>query len=248
MRKYVIPQPQRVRKIEHSFAWIDHRLLRHGYLEVMTHHDQALYLFLTLVADRHGVSFYRKEKICDCLGLDWGEFEVARRRLVDCALIAFEPYHASNPNGYYQVLPVDHRPPSSGAQVGYAGTPEPGADPIKAVSLYGETDPIEAFRLPEQLVAFAGLDPTVFQTGEYEGSRHGISKRGCPFLRRTLWGMALGTLQRDGELRDYWLRKRREGVHHLTAVTAIAAKLCRAAWRILTDRRDYLPQRPTANS
>ena len=110
MRKYCIPQPQRVRRIEHSFAWIDHRLLRNGYLEVMTHQDQALYLFLALVADRHGVSFYRKEKICDCLGLDWGEFEVARRRLVDDALIAFEPYNASNPNGYYQVLPVDGRP------------------------------------------------------------------------------------------------------------------------------------------
>jgi hypothetical protein len=109
MRKYVIPQPQRVRKIENSFAWIVHRLLRHGYLEVMTHHDQVLYLFLTLVADRHGVSFYRKEKICDSLGLDWGEFEVARRRLIDDALIAFEPYNASNPNGYYQVLPVDGR-------------------------------------------------------------------------------------------------------------------------------------------
>ncbi len=61
MRKYCIPQPTRVRKIERSFAWIDHRLLRNGYLEIMTHHDQALYLFLALVADRHGVSFYRKE-------------------------------------------------------------------------------------------------------------------------------------------------------------------------------------------
>ena len=110
MRKYCIPQPRRVRKIEQSFAWIDHRLLRHRYLEVMTHHDQAVYLFLVLVADRHGVSFYRKEKICDCLGLDWAEFEVARQRLVEEALIAFEPYNATNPNGHYQVLPVDGRP------------------------------------------------------------------------------------------------------------------------------------------
>ena len=68
MRKYCIPQPQRVRRIEKSFAWIDHRLLRNGYLPVMTHQDQALYLFLALAADRHGVSFYRKEKICDVLG------------------------------------------------------------------------------------------------------------------------------------------------------------------------------------
>lgn len=119
MRKYCIPQPQRVRRIEKSFAWIDHRLLRSGYLPVMTHQDQALYLFLALVADRHGVSFYRKEKICDISGLDWGQFEVARDRLIDLKLIAFESYSAASPNGHYQVLPVDGSPPDfAGAAFG----------------------------------------------------------------------------------------------------------------------------------
>jgi len=111
MRKYYIPQPNLVRRIEKSFAWIDHRLLRNGFLQVMTHQEQVLYLFLVLVADRHGVSFYRKEKICDILGLDWGEFEVARDRLMNLKLLAFEPYSAASPNGHYQVLPVDGRAP-----------------------------------------------------------------------------------------------------------------------------------------
>jgi hypothetical protein len=110
MRKYRIPQPAQVRKIERSFAWLDHRLLRDGYLPVMTNQDQAVYLFLALAADRHGVSFYRKEKICDQLGLDWGEFEVAKRRLVQLNLIAYEPFGESNPNGFYQVLPVTSPP------------------------------------------------------------------------------------------------------------------------------------------
>lgn len=123
----------------------------------------------------------------------------------------------------------------------------PGADAIKGAGLFGEIDPIETFQSPGQLVAFAGLEPTVFQTGEYEAPRRGISKRGSPHLRRTLWGMALSTLQREGELRDYWLRKRREGMHHLAAVTAVAAKICRVAWRILTDRRDYQPRPPVLN-
>lgn len=112
MRKYRIPQPQRVRRIENSFAWIDHRLLRSGYVEVMSHQDQALYLFLALAADRHGVSFYRKEKICDLLGLDFAEFEVARDRLIELGLVAFEPYTALAPNGFYQVLPVDGQAPN----------------------------------------------------------------------------------------------------------------------------------------
>jgi hypothetical protein len=110
-RKYCIPQPDNVRKIEGSFAWIDHRLLRNGYLAAMTHEEQALYLLLALAADRHGVSFYRKEKICDLLDLGFGPFEVARDRLIDLKLIAFEPYSAATPNGHHQVLPINGRPP-----------------------------------------------------------------------------------------------------------------------------------------
>ena len=114
MPKYFIPQPQRVRKIEKTFAWIDHRLLRNGFLPAMTPEDQSLYLFLVLAADRNGVSFYRKEKICDCLGLDFQQFEVAKDRLVGMNLIAFEPYSVLSPNGFYQVLPVDVHPPDFG--------------------------------------------------------------------------------------------------------------------------------------
>jgi hypothetical protein len=108
---YCIPQPQRLRRIQHSFAWIDHRLLRSGFVQTMTHQDQSLYLFLALAADRNGVSFYRKEKICNILGLDFGEFEVARDRLIDMGLIAFQTYSALSVNGFYQLLPVDGRPP-----------------------------------------------------------------------------------------------------------------------------------------
>ena len=115
MAKYFLPQPQRVRRIEKSFAWIDHRLLRNGFLPVMTHEDQSLYLFLALAADRNGVSFYRKEKICDCLGLDFQQFEVARDRLVGLKLLAFQPYSVLSPNGFYQVLPVDGQPPDFAA-------------------------------------------------------------------------------------------------------------------------------------
>jgi hypothetical protein len=109
--KYRVPQPQRLRRITTSFAWIDHRLVRDGYLAVMTHQDQSLYLFLALAADRHGVSFYRKEKICDLLGLDFGAFEVARDRLVNLGLLAFAPYSALSVNGFYQLLPIDQPAP-----------------------------------------------------------------------------------------------------------------------------------------
>jgi len=112
MRKCFVPQPQNVRKITGSFGWVDHRLLRDGYLPRMTHQDLALYLFLVLAADRQGVSFYRKEKICDTLGLDFRQFEIARDRLLNLALVAFEGYTVLSPNGYYQVLPIPPKAPN----------------------------------------------------------------------------------------------------------------------------------------
>jgi len=110
--KYLIPQPKSIRRIQQSFAWIDHRLIRDGYLQVMTHEDLALYVFLILVADCNGVSFYRKEKICDLTSLDFNQFEIARDRLLDMKLIAFEAYSVLTPNGFYQVLPITQQAPN----------------------------------------------------------------------------------------------------------------------------------------
>jgi transposase len=119
----------------------------------------------------------------------------------------------------------------------------PGASPLTIVSLFGEIDPFEAFTSPSKLIAFAGLDLVVSQSGEYQATRRHISKRGSPFLRHTLWAMAHRACYQEGDLRDYWLRRKGQGLNHLAAVTAVAIKLCPVIWRIMTDRRDYLPQR-----
>ena len=116
----------------------------------------------------------------------------------------------------------------------------PGATDLTIVSLYGEIGPIEVFTKPLQLVAFAGLDPNVYQTGQYDAPRRQISKRGSPYLRRTIWMMAHQAACKEGDLQDFWRRKRRQNKHHLVAVTATANKLCHIIWRIMTDRRDYI--------
>jgi len=87
-----------------------------------------------LAADRNGVSFYRKEKICDLLGLDFGAFEIARDRLIDLGLLAFAPYSALTVNGFYQLLPVDQQAPDFAATkpvqlCGTAPLPEKTASP-----------------------------------------------------------------------------------------------------------------------
>ena len=48
----------RDRKITGSFAFIEHRFLRNGFFSVLNHHELLLYVFLALVADRSGLSYY----------------------------------------------------------------------------------------------------------------------------------------------------------------------------------------------
>ncbi|MCL2648775.1 MAG: IS110 family transposase [Phycisphaerales bacterium] len=121
----------------------------------------------------------------------------------------------------------------------------PGSNPIRAASLFGETDPISTFKSPEQLVAFAGLDVTRYQTGQFEASRRHISKRGSPYLRNTLWTMASVAVRSKGPLQRHYLKRRKRGLHHLAAVTAASLKLARIAWRVCTDQLDYKTKPPS---
>lgn len=118
----------------------------------------------------------------------------------------------------------------------------PGATDLSIVSLFGEIGNIAAFSNPSQLTAFAGLDPKVYQSGQYDAPNRQISKRGSPYLRQILWLMAFRAILKEGQLKDYFWKKRKEGKHHLVAVTACANKLCRITWRIMTEQRDYIPK------
>jgi hypothetical protein len=94
--------PQRVRKITGSFAFIEHRFLRDGFLNSLTHHELLLYLFLVLVADRSGLSYYSYDKICTLVRFSLDEYLVARDGLIKKDLIAFDGH-------LFQVLSLPQR-------------------------------------------------------------------------------------------------------------------------------------------
>ena len=102
----VVPEPARIRRIERSFAWLDHRLLREGHLEQMSLVELAVYTFLVLAADASGVSFYNKATLTKKLGIDWDAFEGAKARLLERGYIAFRPHSPGDVDGTYQVLPI----------------------------------------------------------------------------------------------------------------------------------------------
>lgn len=80
----------RIRKINGSFAWIGHQFLRQGFWHSLTHHELLLYLFLVIVGDRCGLSYYSFDKICTLLSINTDDYIDARNALIDKDLIAFD--------------------------------------------------------------------------------------------------------------------------------------------------------------
>jgi hypothetical protein len=85
-------EPDRIRKITGSFAFIEHRFLQDGFWYSLDHHQLLLYLFLIIVADRNGLSYYSYDKICTLLRISVDEYILARNALIDQNLIAFDGY------------------------------------------------------------------------------------------------------------------------------------------------------------
>lgn len=82
--------PERVRKITGSFAFLEHRFLRDGFWSSLSQHECLLYVFLVLVADRNGLSYYSYDKLCTLLRFTLDEYLVARKGLIEKDLIAFD--------------------------------------------------------------------------------------------------------------------------------------------------------------
>ena len=85
-----ILDPERIRRIDGGFSFIPHRFLTDGFLASLDQKQLLLYLFLVLVSDRHGLSFYSYDAICSLLQLSLDEYIKARDSLIARGLIAFD--------------------------------------------------------------------------------------------------------------------------------------------------------------
>ncbi|MCK4486163.1 MAG: hypothetical protein KAU38_05290 [Desulfobacterales bacterium] len=93
----------RIRRIAGGFSFIPHRFLTDGFLSSLDHNEILLYLFLVLVSDRHGLSYYSYDAICTLLQIDLGHYIEARDGLMKKDLIAFD-------GTIFQVLDLPSKP------------------------------------------------------------------------------------------------------------------------------------------
>lgn len=107
-------------------------------------------------------------------------------------------------------------------------------------SFIAEVGDIEKFESSKQLIAFAGTDPSVKQSGTSIHSNGKITKRGNTHLRRTIWLMAVCVIRCNPYFKAYFQKKRNEGMKYKKAVIATANKLLRILFALLKNRTPFV--------
>ena len=104
-----------------------------------------------------------------------------------------------------------------------------------------EVGTLERFGSPDALAAYAGLTPTLWQSGRSSGT-HFLSRRCNLHLRQALWSAALGSLKTPAS-RRFYDRKRSEGKSHHQAIIALARTKLRVLWAMLKAGTLFMPER-----
>lgn len=100
------PRPELIRRPTGAFGWLDAGLLHDGWLGRLGPEATATLVHLALAADRHGASFYGRERMTVTLGLSRQELDRALDRLLEISLVAHRPWREGLPDGVWQLLPL----------------------------------------------------------------------------------------------------------------------------------------------
>jgi len=120
----------------------------------------------------------------------------------------------------------------------------PGVSTTLAATILGEIGDIRRFAQLKQLVAYAGLDPSVHRSGQFQATRSCLSKRGSPHLRRALWLAAAIARLHDPQLRAFYQRKRDQHKPHNVIMAAVCHRLLARIYVILKEQRPYQIREP----
>ena len=100
---------------------------------------------------------------------------------------------------------------------------------------------IRRFSSSAKLAAFAGIDPTVKQSGDFTGTRMKMSKRGSPYLRRAIWIASTVAAFKDPAIHALYERKRAEGKDHMTVIGHVCRKMVSIIFAVLRNNTPYVP-------
>ncbi|MDR0304048.1 MAG: IS110 family transposase [Chitinispirillales bacterium] len=115
----------------------------------------------------------------------------------------------------------------------------PGIGVIDGAMIFSEIGDISRFRRPDQLIAFAGLDPATKQSGNFRAASTKMSKRGSAFLRYALVNAAWNVSMNNATFGEYYNLKLSEKKRHYKALGHVAGKLTRVIFAMLKNNMAF---------
>ena len=115
----------------------------------------------------------------------------------------------------------------------------PGIGYINGGMILGEIGDIARFTSPSKLLAFAGLDPSVYQSGNFQAKHTRMSKRGSRALRYALMNAAHNVVKNNQTFKEYYEQKKSDGRSHYNTLGHCAGKLVRIIHKMLTDNVEF---------
>ena len=115
----------------------------------------------------------------------------------------------------------------------------PGMSYNQATAIHGFIGDINRFNKSCQLLAYAGLDPSVYQSGNFEARSTRMSKRGNSLLRYNLVYAAHNLVLHNKTFKEYYDLKRSQGKSHYCALGHCAHKLVRIIFKMLKSNVDF---------
>lgn len=116
-----------------------------------------------------------------------------------------------------------------------------------AAAIHAESDPASDFPSARQYAAYAGLEPSTFESGQMQGTRAHISKRGSPHLRRALYMAAFACYRKHEYFAKTYRRFRKKGHTHNSALIVVARRLALVVWKLLVENRPFSKRPPKKN-
>jgi len=139
-----------------------------------------------------------------------------------------------------QLKVVDHRITQLYEQAGVYFTSIGGVGTLSAATILAEYGSVTKFTQPKQMVAFAGIDPKLRNSGQHQGQVH-ISKRGPHYLRRALYLACQVVVRNDYYFHSIYQRHRDKGKSHKEAIIAVMNRFIHVLYAIWRDNRPYYP-------
>ena len=115
----------------------------------------------------------------------------------------------------------------------------PGISYRMGAMIIAEVGDFSRFSSPDKILAYAGLSPSTYQSGQLDGSHSHMEKRGSRYLRYALFNAAKFVCHWDDSFGAYLAKKRSEGKHYNVAISHAAKKLVRLIYAMEKSEQPY---------